>query len=243
MIRYRKKVEKDEAYIASSRRARAGWRTWCAKTTPWTSTRSTSPGRRRTTTRAAVRQDPTVFRDPCRCFLNGYINWNPDVENRKCAVAYSILHFQKQPEGTFVVVHLGRQRAERAGFRAEGPSQLCCVNYNPKDTNVLSGHVQRPIGTGTCARATAVDTSPIEKSHRGPCYDMDGCRQNGHGCFSIHRRDGFWWDTRRLAEPWSCGWWRSRIRTWCWARFPGVRIHRGPYEVHDRHGAGHGADV
>jgi dynein intermediate chain 2 len=48
-----------------------------------------------------------------------------------------------------------------------------------------------------------VDTSPIEKSHRDPCYDMDWLQsKTGTECFSVST-DGmvFWWDTRRLGEP------------------------------------------
>ena len=48
-----------------------------------------------------------------------------------------------------------------------------------------------------------METSPIEKSHRDPVYDMDWLQsKTGTECFSVST-DGmvYWWDTRRLGEP------------------------------------------
>ena len=149
----------------------------------------------------------TVFRDPCEIKRGAsYISWNPDVENRKCAVAYSILGFQQQPEGMHLSSYIWDVNApNEPDFELRGPSQLCCVNYNPKDTNVLSGGMYNgQVGYWDVRKGhTPVDTSPIEKSHRDPCYDMDWLQsKTGTECFSVST-DGmvFWWDTRRLGEP------------------------------------------
>ena len=82
----------------------------------------------------------TVFRDPCAIKRGAsYISWNPDVENRKCAIAYSILGFQQQPEGMALSSYIWDVNApNKPDFELQGPSQLCCVNYNPKGTLGLS---------------------------------------------------------------------------------------------------------
>ena len=74
----------------------------------------------------------TVFRDPCTIKRGAsYISWNPDVENRKCAIAYSILGFQQQPEGMALSSYIWDVNApNKPDFELQGPSQLCCVNYN-----------------------------------------------------------------------------------------------------------------
>ena len=149
----------------------------------------------------------TVFRDPSEIKRSAsYISWNPDVDNRKCAVAYSILGFQEQPEGMSKSSYIWDVNSpNRPDFELRGPSQLCCVNYNPKDTNVISGGMYNgQVGYWDVRKGhTPVDTSPIEKSHRDPCYDMDWLQsKTGTECFSVST-DGmvFWWDTRRLGEP------------------------------------------
>lgn len=149
----------------------------------------------------------TVFRDPSEIKRSAsYISWNPDVNNRKCAIAYSILGFQQQPEGMSKSSFIWDvNNPNKPDFELKGPSQLCCVNYNPKDTNILSGGMYNgQIGYWDIRKGhTPVDTSPIEKSHRDPCYDMAWLQsKTGTECTSVST-DGYvyWWDTRRLGEP------------------------------------------
>jgi dynein intermediate chain 2 len=149
----------------------------------------------------------TVFRDPSAIKRSAsYISWNPDVNNRKCAIAYSILGFQAQPEGMSKSSYIWDVNTpNKPDFELRGPSQLCCVNYNPKDTNVLScGMYNGQVGYFDVRKGhTPVDTSPIEKSHRDPVYDMAWLQsKTGTETFSVST-DGYvyWWDTRRLGEP------------------------------------------
>ena len=208
MIRYRQKVEKDEAYIASVAALGAEVEDLVRQNNAVDIYEEYFAGSQADhSSEQPYAKTLTVFGTRARLNAGAsYISWNPDVENRQ--VRRGVLH-PRFPEAAgghaFVVVHLGRQRAERAGFRAERAFRMCCVNYNPKDTNVLSGGMYNgQVGYWDVRKGhTPVDTSPIEKSHRDPCYDMDWLQsKTGTECFSVST-DGmvFWWDTRRLGEP------------------------------------------
>ena len=64
---------------------------------------------------------------------------------RKVAVAYSILHFQQQPDGMPVSSYIWDvNNPNTPDFELKAASQLCCCNYNPKDPNIISGGVPSP---------------------------------------------------------------------------------------------------
>ena len=208
VIRYRKKVETDEAYVASVVALGAEVEDLVRQNNAVDIYEEYFAGTQADhSSEQPCAKTLTVFRDPCRIKRGAsYISWNPDVENRKCAVAYSILGFQQQPDEMRLSSYVWDVNApNEPDFELRGPSQLCCVNYNPKDTNVLSGGMYNgQVGYWDARKGRApVDTSPIEKSHRDPCYDMDWLQsKTGTECFSVST-DGmvFWWDTRRLGEP------------------------------------------
>lgn len=55
-------------------------------------------------------------------------------------MAYSIMHFQQQPEGMACSSYIWDvNNPNTPDFELQAASQLCCVNYNPKDPNVISG--------------------------------------------------------------------------------------------------------
>lgn len=90
-------------------------------------------------------------------------------------------------------------------FELRAGSQLCCVNYNPKDVNVLLGGLYngQVAYWDTRKGHTPCDSSPIERSHRDPVYDAAWLpSKTGSECMSVST-DGFvhWWDVRRLNEP------------------------------------------
>ena len=208
VIRYRKKVETDEAYVASVVALGAEVEDLVRQNNAVDIYEEYFAGTQADhSSEQPCAKTLTVFRDPCHIKRGAsYISWNPDVENRKCAVAYSILGFQQQPDEMRLSSYVWDVNApNEPDFELRGPSQLCCVNYNPKDTNVLSGGMYNgQVGYWDARKGRApVDTSPIEKSHRDPCYDMDWLQsKTGTECFSVST-DGmvFWWDTRRLGEP------------------------------------------
>jgi len=149
----------------------------------------------------------TVFRDPNEIKrAASYISWNPDVNNRKCAIAYSILNFQQQPEGMSTSSYIWDVANPNVpDFELNAPSQLCCINYNPKDTNVLGGGMYNGQVAFWDIRKghQPCESSPIEKSHRDPCYDMAWLQSKTGTEFTSVSTDGsvFWWDCRRLGEP------------------------------------------
>lgn len=150
----------------------------------------------------------TVFRDPSPLKRSAsYISWHPDVTStRKVAVAYSILHFQQQPDGMPVSSYIWDvTNPNTPDTELKAASQLCCCNYNPKDPNIVSaGMYNGQIAYWDTRKGnSAVDSSPLEKAHRDPVYDMAWLQsKTGTECMSVST-DGFvhWWDTRRLGEP------------------------------------------
>ena len=76
------------------------------------------------------------------------------------AVAYSIMHFQQQPEGMPCSSYIWDvNNPNTPDFELAAASQLCCVNYNPKDPSVISGGAfgsaswRRPGLIALCAQA------------------------------------------------------------------------------------------
>jgi dynein intermediate chain 2 len=125
---------------------------------------------------------------------------------RKVAVAYSIVHFQQQPEGMPCSSYVWDvNNPNTPDFELRSGSQLCCVNYNPKDSSVLLGGMYNGQVAYWDVRKghTPCDSSPIERSHRDPVYDAAWLpSKTGTECCSVST-DGYvhWWDTRKLNEP------------------------------------------
>mmetsp|Transcript_22165 Transcript_22165/g.68973 ORF Transcript_22165/g.68973 Transcript_22165/m.68973 type:complete len:575 (-) Transcript_22165:73-1797(-) len=148
----------------------------------------------------------TVFKDPSPITRScSYISWFPDGA-RKLAVAYSIMQFQNAPENVSKSSYIWDiNNPNTPDYEMKASSQLCCVVYNPKDPNILCGGMYngQVAYWDTRKGGSALDSSPIEKAHRDPVYDMDWLQsKTGTECVSVST-DGnvFWWDTRRLGEP------------------------------------------
>lgn len=150
----------------------------------------------------------TVFRDPHADKVTrscSYISWYPDGA-RKLAIAYSIMEFQKQPEGMPTESYVWDVTNPNVpDFTMRTASQLCCVKYNEKDPNILiggsyNGQVQF---WDTRKNPTPVDATPIEFGHRDPVYDLDWLQsKTGTEALSLST-DGnvLFWDIRKLGEP------------------------------------------
>lgn len=158
-----------------------------------------------------------VFRDPNDVKRTATsINWHPDPSApAKIAVSYSILNFQDQrftgrlPQQSYVwdVLNPNTPDAELVP-----PSPLCCLRFNPKNTDTLVGGSYNGLITfydlrkpGGSASKDIVPTSSslIEKSHHDPVYEVFWINsKTGNQCVSVST-DGqmLWWDTRRLTEP------------------------------------------
>jgi len=159
-----------------------------------------------------------VFRDPNDVKRTATsINWHPDPSAPpKIAVSYSILNFQDQrftglrlPQQSYVwdILNPNTPDAELVP-----PSPLCCLRFNPKNTDTLVGgsynglitfyDLRRPGGTAS-KDIVPTSSSLIEKSHHDPVYEVFWINsKTGNQCVSVST-DGqmLWWDTRRLAEP------------------------------------------
>ena len=147
-----------------------------------------------------------VFRDPSpfkRCATS--VSWIPE-KNDRIAVSYSILGFQATPEGMSTasyVWNLENPNYPEQDLMPQSP--LCCLEYNNKDHNVLVGGSYNGLVAHWDVRkgSQPVDTSPIEKSHRDPVYQISWlASKTGTECASVST-DGqvLWWDTRKLGEP------------------------------------------
>ena len=158
-----------------------------------------------------------VFRDPNDIKRTATsINWHPDqAAPAKIAVSYSILAFQdsrysslRMPLQSYVwdVSNPNTPDAELLP-----PSPLCCLRFNPKNTDTLVGGCYNGLITfydlrragGSGKETLPQGTSIIEKSHHDPVYDVFWINsKTGNQCVSVST-DGqmLWWDTRKLNEP------------------------------------------
>jgi dynein intermediate chain 2 len=206
-IRFRKKVEKDEDYIASISRLGTSVEQFIRQNNAVDIYEEYFSGDVVDhSSEQPYAKTLTVFKDPNPLQRSAqYISWYPDGA-RKVAVAYAIMQFQGQPEGmnhSSYIWDVNNPTAPDQELRA--PSQLCSLNYNPKDPNVLLGGMYngQMAFWDTRKGPSLVDASPIEKSHRDPVYDNSWLQsKTGTECVSVST-DGnvFWWDTRRLGEP------------------------------------------
>lgn len=147
-----------------------------------------------------------VYRDPCDQKRSATaMSWYPD-QATKLAVAYSILEFQKAPEGISTDSYIWNIERPNAPEMTLTPSSpLVSIEYNMKDVNVLlGGQYNGQIAVWDTRKGSRpVEVSPIEKSHRDPVYrarylatktgtDAMSCSSDGQVMF---------WDVRKLSEP------------------------------------------
>ncbi|XP_015425985.1 PREDICTED: dynein intermediate chain 2, axonemal [Myotis davidii] len=143
-----------------------------------------------------------VFRDPQEIKRSAtHLSWHPDG-NRKLAVAYSCLNFQRAPEGMSHDSYIWDLACQ--GWE-EPSSPLVTLEYNPKDSHVLLGGCYNgQIACWDTRKGSLVaELSTIEFSHRDPVYGTIWLQsKTGTECFSAST-DGqvMWWDIRKLSEP------------------------------------------
>lgn len=147
-----------------------------------------------------------VFRDPQEVKRTAtHLSWHPDG-NRKLAVAYSCLNFQRAPEGTSNESYIwDLENPNRPETTLKPPSPLVTLEYNPKDSHVLLGGCYNgQIACWDTRKGSLVaELSTIEFSHRDPVYGTIWLQsKTGTECFSAST-DGqvMWWDIRKLSEP------------------------------------------
>ncbi len=148
----------------------------------------------------------TVFRDPNAVKRTATcISWYPDGA-RKVAVSYAILQFQRQPEGMSLSSYVWDvHNPNYPELELTPASPLCCIEYNPKDPHIMIGGCYNGLLQYWDDRkgSAAIESSPIEKSHRDPVYDVAWLQsKTGTECATVST-DGqlFFWDIRKLGEP------------------------------------------
>eukprot|EP00041_Stephanoeca_diplocostata_P018513 m.387773 g.387773 ORF g.387773 m.387773 type:complete len:650 (+) comp21037_c0_seq1:201-2150(+) len=133
------------------------------------------------------------------------ISWYPE-QHTKFAAAYSVLEFQKAPEGMSMDSYVWNVERPTAPETTLSPSSpLVSIEYNPKDAHcLLGGQYNGQLAVWDVRQgARPVAVSPIEKSHRDPVYRARFlATKGGTDAFSCSS-DGqvLFWDIRKLAEP------------------------------------------
>ncbi|XP_055448089.1 dynein axonemal intermediate chain 2 isoform X2 [Psammomys obesus] len=147
-----------------------------------------------------------VFRDPQEIKRTAtHLSWHPDG-NRKLAVAYSCLNFQRAPMGMSHDSYVwDLENPNRPEIALKPSSPLITLEYNPKDSHVLLGGCYNgQIACWDTRKGSLVaELSTIEFSHRDPVYGTIWLQsKTGTECFSAST-DGqvMWWDIRKISEP------------------------------------------
>ncbi|KAM4691857.1 dynein axonemal intermediate chain 2 [Rhinophrynus dorsalis] len=147
-----------------------------------------------------------VFRDPNEIKRTAtHLSWHPDG-NRKLAVAYSCLEFQRAPKDMSYDSYIWDiENPNKPELTLKPVSPLVSLEYNPKDSHILVGGCYNGQITywDTRKGGNPVELSVIEHSHRDPVYKVIWLQsKTGTECFSAST-DGqvLWWDIRKLSEP------------------------------------------
>ncbi|XP_055096748.1 dynein axonemal intermediate chain 2 isoform X1 [Symphalangus syndactylus] len=147
-----------------------------------------------------------VFRDPQEIKRAAtHLSWHPDG-NRKLAVAYSCLDFQRAPVGMSSDSYIwDLENPSKPELALKPSSPLMTLEFNPKDSHVLLGGCYNgQIACWDTRKGSLVaEISTIEFSHRDPVYGTIWLQsKTGTECFSAST-DGqvMWWDIRKMGEP------------------------------------------
>ncbi|KAK9917240.1 hypothetical protein WJX75_002207 [Coccomyxa subellipsoidea] len=205
VIRYRKKVEKDEHYIRAVVALCAGAEEVVKENNAIDIYEQYWEGDdAKYSTEAAAAHTLTQLLDPSPSRRGAqYLCWHPDG-SRKVAVAYSVLEFQAEgaPSDSYVW-DLGNPAQPDSVLSPTSP--LVCLNFNLRDNKVLgAGQYNGQFAVfDTRQGSNAVDATPIVKSHRDPVYDFAWLQSKTGTEAMTASSDGrvLWWDTRRLGEP------------------------------------------
>lgn len=148
----------------------------------------------------------TVLRDPSRLKRGAHaLSWHPDGSTR-LAVAYSILEFQRQPDGMPTQSYVWDAAAPNAPEATLNPaSPLVSLAFNVKDNNLLGGgQYNGQLAYFDLRRGAApVDVTPVAAGHRAPVHSFAWTQSKTGTELMSTSTDGLvhWWDLRRLVEP------------------------------------------
>lgn len=207
VMRYRKKVEKEESYVNTISQL-AGTMEHCIRQNNAIDIYEEYFD---DVVMDEIEEPPSaktinVFRDPNEITRTAtHISWFPDGP-RKLAIAYCNLEFQGSPPDTCMDSYIWDvENPNKPEMTLKPVSPLVCLEYNPKDSHILiGGQYNGQIAYWDTRKGSQpVDMSPIEHSHRDPAYKTIFLQsKTGTECFSAST-DGqvLWWDIRKLGEP------------------------------------------
>ncbi|EGD83093.1 dynein intermediate chain 2 [Salpingoeca rosetta] len=209
VMRYRKKVEKDETFQETIMNLGGMMETFIQQNNAIDIYEEYFPHESET----AVLEPPAatmvnVFRDPCTPARSASsLSWYPDGA-RKLAVAYSILEFQKAPADVSMDSYVwDLERPNMPDFTLSPSSPLVSLRYNPKDVHILLGgcYNGQVAIWDTRKGSRPLETSPVEQSHRDPVYAAEflASKTGTHTCTHTYTRSlrrVKWCDTRKLSE-------------------------------------------
>ena len=207
VIRYRKKVEKDELYVNTLMELSKQMENCIRQNNAvdiyedyyenFSQESSMDP---------LFAKTINIFRDPNEIKRTStHLSWYPDGP-RKLAIAYSSLDFQgAAPDSNMESYIWDIENPNKPEMTLKPASPLVCIEYNPKDSHILIGgqYNGQIVYWDTRKSSQPCDMSPVEHSHRDPAYKVIWISsKTGTECFSASS-DGqvFWWDTRKLGEP------------------------------------------
>ncbi|CAE1300154.1 DNAI2 [Acanthosepion pharaonis] len=114
-----------------------------------------------------------LFRDPNEVKRTAaHISWYPDGPSR-LAVAYCNLEFESSnPRASMQSYIWNVENTNKPEMALHPPSSLVCVEYNPKDSHILLGGCYNgQVGYWDTRKGTSpVEMSPVAQSHRDPVH-------------------------------------------------------------------------
>ncbi|TGZ68192.1 hypothetical protein CRM22_004380 [Opisthorchis felineus] len=134
-----------------------------------------------------------------------HISWFPDGPS-KLAIAYCNTEFQASSPNTSLESYLWDiGNPNRPELVLKPASPLVCIEYNPKDSHTLiSGCYNGQLAFWDRRKGSQpVEVTPVEQSHRDPAWKVIWIQsKTGTECFSTGT-DGqvMWWDVRKFSEP------------------------------------------
>lgn len=206
VLRYRKKVEKDDIYINSVKQLSSVMEHTVLQNNAVNIYEEYFGGSEEVEAGEPSMKTVNVFRDPSEVKRTAcHISWFPESPT-KLAVAYSSFEFQRAPANLSNESYIWDvESPNKPDFVLRPSSNLCCVEFNPKDSHVLIGgcYNGQVAYWDTRKGSQPIETTPVECSHRDPAYKVIWVQsKTGTEAFSAST-DGqvLWWDTRKFSEP------------------------------------------
>lgn len=205
---YQRKVERDDAYIASVQQLAGATEPVMRQNNALDIYEDYFGGTAEEARRGDVcsarevvlLRDPNAIRRSARC-----ICFHPDERNH-VAVAYCVLRFQGMPRGVSLDSYVWDLQSPNTPESKLLPSSpITALQFNMKDPRVIVGGCLNGVVAFWDLRKGSgpVDQSVMEKCHRDPVYKVQWLQsKTGTECASVST-DGrvLWWDMRKANEP------------------------------------------